>query len=152
MNASRFRAAPLVVAACVVALSACSSGGLSVVADPTDLIQDADFIDWEDLPVSVNTGEVYHQAELDGAVVLSGSEPRRLLIATWSGTCMPSITVAAPDPGEAPILQVAINRLSPAWAACSRSDAIGLWYFEVTLTRDVDPASVVLKVSESSPS
>ena len=64
---------------------------------------------------------------------------------------MPSITVAAPDPGEEPLLQVAINRLSPAWAACSGSDLIGLWCFEVTLTRDVDPASVVLEVSESSP-
>jgi hypothetical protein len=137
------------IVVCAFVLSACSSGGLSVAADPTDLIQDANFIDWEDLPDSVSAGEVYHQAEIEGAVVLPGSEPRRLLIATWSGTCMPSVTVAAPDPGEAPILQVAINRLHPAWAACSGSDAIGLWYFEVTFNRDVDPSSVVLEVSES---
>jgi len=139
------------IVVCAFVFSACSSGGLSVAADPTDLIKDANFIDWEDLPVPVNVGEVYDQAEIEGAVVLPGSEPRRLLIATWSGTCMPSVTVAAPDPGQEPILQVAINRLDPAWAACSGSDAIKLWYFEVILARDVDPASVVLDVSESSP-
>jgi hypothetical protein len=134
------------IVVCAFALSACSSGGLSVAADPTDLIKDANFIDWEDLPVPVNVGEVDDQAEIEGAVVLPGSEPRRLLIATWSGTCMPSVTVAAPDPGEAPILQVAINRLDPA---CSRSDVLMVWCFEVTFNRDVDPSSVVLEVSES---
>ena len=148
-KAVRSLAASALLVACAFAFSACSSGGLSVEADPTDLIQDANFIDWEDLPVPVNVGEVYRQAEFEGAVVLPGSEPRRLLIATWSGTCMPSVTVAAPDPGEEPILQVAINRLDPAWAACSGSDTLMVWYFEVTFNRDVDPSSVVLEVSES---
>ena len=148
----RSLAGSLPFVACALALCACSSGGLSVVADPSDLINDANFIDWEDLPVPVSAGDVYHQAELEGAVILPGSEPRRLLIATWSGTCMPSVTVAAPDPGEAPTLQVAVNRLFPAWAACSESDLLMLWPFEVTLNRDVDPAQVVLEVTESRPS
>jgi len=145
-------ATSLLLVACALALCACGSGGLSVAADPSDLIKHASFIDWEDLPVPVSSQDVYHQAELEGAVVLPGSDSRRLLIATWSGTCMPSVTVAAPDPGEAPTLQVAVNRLFPAGAACSESDVLKLWPFEVTLNRDVNPAQVVLEVTESRPS
>ncbi len=50
-------AACVLLAGFSVALSAC--GGISVVADPTDLIRDARFVDLEDLPLPVSQQDVY---------------------------------------------------------------------------------------------
>lgn len=125
-----------------VALSACSGGGVSVVADPTDLIRGVAFIDLEDLPDPVSAEEVYHQAGFEGAALLPGSQPRRLLIAVFGNCCTPVVTVAAPEVTGPPQLNVA------AWQSTGPTccDALVMWPFEVTLNRDVDPAEVVLEV------
>ena len=135
------RALPLLVA-CLVALSACG-GGIPVLADPTDLIKSADFVDWEDLPVPVSAQEVHQQTELAGGMILPGSESRRLLIAITGNTCVPSVTVRAPDLPGPPQLKVSVAR-NPTHQGCG--DLLKIWPFEVILTRDVDPASVVLEV------
>ena len=83
--------------ACALTVSACgesgisAGGGISVGADPADLIREGNFIDWEDLPVPVSTQEVYHQAEPQGGMILPGSEPRRLLVLVWGNNCMPRL-------------------------------------------------------------
>lgn len=136
------RASHLLVA-CAVALSACSSGGIPVLADPTDLIKSADFVDWENLPVPVSVQEVHQQTGSRGGMILPGSEPRRLLIAIWGNTCVPSVTVRAPDLPGPPQLKVSVAA-NPTHQGCG--DILKVWPFEVVLTRDVDPASVVLEV------
>ena len=124
------------------ALSACSGGGVSVAADPSDLIRGVGFIDSEDLPVPVSPQEVYDHVGFEGAVVLPGSEPRRLLIAMFGNCCAPVVSVAAPEVAGPPQLNVA------AWQSTGPTccDALVMWPFEVTLNRDVDPAEVVLEV------
>lgn len=133
-------AACVLLAAFTVALSAC--GGISVVADPTDLIRDARFIDVEDLPVPVSPQEVYSQPGFEGAAVLPGSEPRRLLIAVFGNCCTPHVTVAAPEVPGPPQLNVAVSE-GTGGTCC---DALLMWPFAVNLNRDVDPAEVVLVV------
>ena len=126
-------------------------GGLSVGADPTDLIQTVAFVDWEDLPrpaQSVRPPRVGDQREYVGvAVVLPGSEARRLYIAVWHNACIPVVTVSAPDPGSAPRLVVAIGQ-HPG-EQCG--EMLEMWPFEVILNREVDPAAVVLEVSDRRP-
>jgi hypothetical protein len=149
------RVAITAVAAAVV-LSACGSGGLSVVSDPSDLIRGAGFIDWEELPAEAQevrpplvegAGPLGEPGEefWGVAVVLPGSEPRRLLIAVWHNMCMPSVTVAALDPAGTR-LGVSIGE---GRANCG--EALKMWPFEVTLNRDVDPAAVSLEVRENRP-
>jgi len=132
-------AACLLLAAFTVALSAC--GGISVVADPTDLIRDARFIDLEDLPVPVSQQEVYSQPGFEGAAVLPGSEPRRLLIAVFGGCCAPTVTVAAAEVTGPPRLTVTVDE-STGNNCC---ELLLMWPFAVNLNRDVDPAEVVLE-------
>lgn len=137
----RRRVACVVLGVCALALSACSSG-ISVVADPTDLIRDARFVDLEDLPVPVSPQEVYRQPDFEGVAVLPGLEPRRLLIAVFGNCCTPHVTVAAPEVTGAPQLNVAVSE--GTGATCC--DALLMWPFAVNLNRDVDPAEVVLVV------
>ena len=132
-------AACLLLAAFTVALSAC--GGISVVADPTDLIRDARFIDLEDLPVPVSQQEVYSQPGFEGAAVLPGSEPRRLLIAVFGNCCAPRVTVAAAEVTGPPRLTVTVDE-STGNNCC---ELLLMWPFAVNLNRDVDPAEVVLE-------
>ena len=128
----------LVVSA--LALSACGQG-ISVVADPSDHIRSARFIDLEDLPVAVAWQEI-DQIESEGAMILSGSESRRLLIGAFGGCCRPTVTVAAPEVTGQLQINVAVSR-GTAQTCC---EALVLWPLEVILTRDVDPAGVVLEV------
>jgi hypothetical protein len=137
----RRRVACVLLGVYALALSACS-GGISVVADPTDLIRDARFVDLEDLPVPVSQQEVYSQPDFEGAAVLPGSEPRRLLIAVFGNCCTPHVTVAAPEVTGPPQLNVAVSE--GTGATCC--DALLMWPFAVNLNRDVDPAEVVLEV------
>jgi hypothetical protein len=120
------RIAGVVVALAALALSTCQVagpttttgmsstttsvlGGLSVGANPTDLIQDAAFVDWEDLPCPSQLVHGPDSGYRGVARVLPGSEAGRLLIAVWHDTCMPVVTVSTPDPGSAPQLVVAIG-------------------------------------------
>ena len=165
------RVAVTAVAAAAV-LSACGSGGISVVsdpsdvipgaesisvvADPSDLIQGAEFIDWEELPAEAQ-GVLPPRVEGAGflgeatreywgvAVVLPGSESRRLLIAVWHNACQPAIAVAAPDPTGARL------SVSIADAETNCGEMLKMWPFEVTLNGDVDPATLVLEVTDSRP-
>ena len=139
-KAVRSLAATALLVACAFAFSACSYG-ISVVADPTDLIRSARFIDSEDLPVAVAWQEM-GQIESEGAMILPGSEPRRLLIGAFGGCCRPTVTVAAPEVTGQLQINVAVSR-GTGQTCC---DALVLWPLEVILTRDVDPASVVLVV------
>jgi hypothetical protein len=140
MSTVRSLAASALLVACAFAFSACSHG-ISVVADPSDLIRSARFIDSEDLPVPVEAWEVYQQAGSDGVSLLPGSEPDRLLIAVFGNACRPTVTVAAPEVTGPPQLNVASY---PPHQTCG--EILLLWPLEVILTRDVDPASVVLVV------
>jgi hypothetical protein len=124
-------------------------GGLSVGADPTDLIQDAAFVDWEDLPRPAQLVHAPDSGCLGVAQALPGSEARRLLIAVWHNTCMPAVTVSAPDPGLAPQLRVHIGQRHYSVETCG--DLLKMWPFEVILNRDVDPAAVVLEVRDRRP-
>lgn len=135
-------AACVLFGVCAVALSACSGGGVSVAADPTDLIRGVGFIDREDLPVPVSPQELYDRPGFEGAAILPGSEPRRLLIAVFGNCCAPVVSVAAPEVAGPPQLNVA------AWPSMGPTccDALVMWPFEVTLNRDVDPAEVILEV------
>ena len=123
-------------------------GGISVGADPADLIEGVSFVNWEDLPVPVSTQEVYHQAEPQGGTILPGSEPRRLLVLVWGNRCMPAVAVAAPVRPGLPQLSVSVVE-NPTGQQCG--EALVMYPFEVILTRDVDPASVVLE-ARSQPS
>jgi hypothetical protein len=123
------------------------TGGLSVGGDPTDLIHDAAFVEWEDLPLPGQSVRPPDSGHLGVAQVLPGSEPRRLYIAVWHNTCMPVVTVSAPDPGSAPQLSVAIGQ-HPG-EQCG--DLLQMWPFEVTLNRDVNPATIVLQVNDRRP-
>jgi hypothetical protein len=134
----RRRAACVLLAVFTVALSAC--GGISVVADPTDLIRDARFIDLADLPVPVSQQEVYSQPDFEGAAVLPGSEPRRLLIAVFGNCCAPTVTVAAPEVTGPPQLTVTVTESTK-----NCCDLLLMWPFALNLNRDVDPAEVVLE-------
>jgi hypothetical protein len=142
----------VVVAVAAVLLAACGapSDGVSVEADPTDLIQGARFIEWEQLPPQaqeVRPPLVDGEREYVGvAVVLPGSEARRLLIAVWHNACMPAVSVAATDLDDVPRLAVSI-----ADAETDCGEILNMWPFEVTLNRDVDPATVVLDVTDSRP-
>ena len=143
-------AASALLIACALTVSACgesgisAGGGISVGADPADLIREVNFIDWEDLPVPVSTQEVYHQAEPPGGMILPGSEPRRLLVLVWGNSCMPAVAVAAPVRPGLPQLSVSVAE-NPTGQQCG--EALVMYPFEVILTRDVDPASVILEVS-----
>ena len=154
--------AALALAACetsssTTAADAVSSTGasgaddLSVGDDPTDLIRDVEFIDWEDLPADaqeVRPPLVGGSREYLGvAVVLPGSEPRRLYLAVWHNACVPVVTVSAPVPGSTPKLSVAIGQ-HPG-EQCG--EVLKMWPFEVILNRDVAPAAVVLEVSDRRP-
>jgi len=141
MSAVRSCAASLLLVACALALSACGHS-ISAVADPTDLIKHVDFIDLEDLPVPVSSQDVYHQAEFEGAMILPGSEPRRLLIGVFGNACRPTVTVAAPNLTGPPQLNVAVSY--PPHHTCG--EILLMWPLEVILTRDVNPTSVVLVV------
>ncbi|MBP1632772.1 MAG: hypothetical protein H6Q11_1060 [Acidobacteria bacterium] len=111
-----------------------------MVADPSDLIRSARFIDSEDLPVPVAWQGM--QVESEGAMILPGSEPRRLLIGAFGGCCRPTVTVAAPEVTGQLQINVAVSR-GTGQTCC---DALVMWPFEVILTRDVDPAGVILEV------
>jgi len=137
-------AASALLIACALAVSACGESGISVGGDPADLIREVNFIDWEDLPVPVSTQEVYHQAEPQGGMILPGSEPRRLLVLVWGNDCMPAVAVAAPVRPGLPQLSVSVVE-NPTGQQCG--EALVMYPFEVILTRDVDPASVILEVS-----
>lgn len=154
--------AALALSACQVASPATTAGTtsstttlvadlLSAGDDPTDLIRDAAFVEWEDLSLaaqSVRPPLVGEHREYRGvAVVLPGSEPRRLYIAVWHNACMPVVTVSAPAPGSAPQLVVAIGQR--AGEQCG--DLFKMWPFEVILNRDVDPAAVVVEVRDRRP-
>lgn len=163
------RMAGVVVALAALALAACetssstttadavSSTGasgaddLSVGDDPTDLIREAAFNAWEDLPLaaqSVRPPLVGGEREYLGvAVVLPGSEPRRLLLAVWRNACVPVVTVSAPDPGSTAKLLVAFGQ-HPG-EQCG--EVLRMWPFEVILNRDLDPAAVVLEVRDRRP-
>lgn len=152
-RSQRVAAATAVVAS--VVLAACSHG-ISVVADPGDLIRDARFIDWEDLsaeaqevrpPIVEGAGFLGEPAtEYWGvAVVLPGSELRRLLIAVWHNACRPAVTVAALDPTAARL------SVSIADAETNCAEMLKMWPFEVTLNQDVDPATLVLDVIDNRP-
>jgi len=123
------------------------TGGLSVGSDPTDLIQDAAFVEWEDLPLPAQSIRPPDSGHLGVAQVLPGSEPRRLYVAVWHNTCMPVVTVSAPEPGSAPQLTVAIGQHPGGHCG----DLLQMWPFEVTLNRDVNPATVVLQVNDRRP-
>lgn len=135
----------------VSSTGASEADDLSVGDDPTDLIRDVKFIDWEDLPADaqeVRPPLVAGRREYLGvAVVLPGSEPRRLYLAVWHNTCMPVVTVSAPAPGSTPKLLVAIGQ-HPG-EQCG--EVLRMWPFEVILSRDVDPAAVVLEVRNRRP-
>lgn len=135
----RLLALSVLLAVCALALSACGHG-ISVVADPIALIESARFIDLEDLPVPVEAWEVYQQAGSDGVSLLPGSEPDRLLIAVFGNACRPTVTVAAPEVTGPPQLNVAVSY--PPHHTCG--EILLMWPIEVILTREVDPASVVL--------
>jgi len=137
-------AASALLIACALAVSACGESGISVGADPADLIREVNFIDWEDLPVPVSTQEVYHQAEPQGGMILPGSESRRLLVLVWGNNCMPAVAVAAPVRPGLPQLSVSVVE-NPTGQQCG--EALVMYPLEVILTRDVDPASVILEVS-----
>jgi len=142
-----------VVVVAAVVLAACGHG-ISVPADSSDLIRRVRFIDWEDLPAEAQevrpplvegAGFLGEPAtEYWGvAVVLPGSEDRRLLIAVWHNACRPAVTVAALDPGH---LAVSI-----ADAETNCGEILKMWPFEVVLNRDVDPATLVLEVTDDRP-
>ena len=168
MARKMFRGPGVLLALTALALSACHAaspgttagttssttialtGGLSVGSDPTDLIQDAAFVEWEDLPLPAQSVRPPDSGHLGAAQVLPGSEPRRLYIAVWHNTCMPVVTVSAPDPGSAPQLSVAIGQRYPS-AEENCGDLLQMWSFEMTLNRDVNPATVVLQVNDRRP-
>ena len=137
---SRAVFAPLV--ACSLALSACGHG-ISVAVDPTDFIESVRFIDVEDLPIPVSMQEAYHDAEFRGAHLLPGSEPRRLLIAVFGNMCQPTVTVAGSNETGPPQLEVNVSY--PPHHTCE--EILLMWPIEVTLARDVDPATVVVEVT-----
>lgn len=150
-KSQRVAVAVVVVAAAV--LAACGDG-ISVVADSSDLIRGVRFINWEDLPAEAQEVRppVVEGAGFLGepateywgvAVILPGSEPRRLLIAVWHNACRPAVTVAALDPGR---LAVSI-----ADAETNCGEILKMWPLEVTLNRDADPATLVLEVTENRP-
>ena len=152
-RSQRVSSATAVVAS--VLLAACSHG-ISVAADPGDLIGDAEFIDWEVLPSAAQevrpplvegAGFLGEPArEVWGvAVVLPGSESRRLLIAVWHNACRPALTVAALDPTGARL------SVSIADAETNCAELLKMWPFEVALNRDVDPATLVLGVTDNRP-
>jgi len=119
-------------------------GGVSVSADPSDLIRSAIFVEWEDLP-AVAQGLRSRDSGYHGvAQVLPGSEPRRLYIAVWHNTCQPIVTIAAPDPSGA---RLAISISGGGQTACG--DLLKMWPVEVILTREIDPGRVVTEVTDS---
>ena len=138
--------------ALIASVSACGGversevggGGISVGADPAELVEGVNFVNWEDLPVPVSTQDVYHQAEPQGGMILPGSESRRLLVLVWGNNCMPAVGVAASDLPGPPRLSVTVVE-NPTGQQCG--EALVMYPFEVILTRDVDPAGVVLEVS-----
>lgn len=165
MAPRRHRVAGLVVALAAFALSACHvasptttadttssttialTGGLSVGSDPTDLIRDATFVEWEDLPLPAQSIRPPDSGHLGVAQVLPGSGPRRLYIAVWHNTCMPVVTVSAADPGSVPQLTVSTGQYPGGHCG----DLLRMWPFEVILSRDVNPATVVLQVNDRRP-
>lgn len=140
-------ASPTTTAGTTSSTTTAFTDGLSVGGDPTDLIQDAAFVEWEDLPLPAQSIRPPDSGHLGVAQVLPGSKPRRLYIAVWHNTCMPVVTVSAPDPGSAPQLKVAIGQRPGGQCG----DLLQMWPFAVTLNRDVDPATVVLQVSDRRP-
>jgi hypothetical protein len=152
-RSQRVSVATAVVAS--VVLAACGHS-ISVVADPGDLIRDAKFIDWEDLPAEAQEVRppIVEGAGFLGepateywgvAVVLPGSESRRLLITVWHNACRPAVTVAALDPTGAHL------SLSIADAETNCADMLKMWRLEVTLNRDVDPSTLVVEVRDNRP-
>ena len=130
-----------------VLVSACSGDDIVVSADPTDLIGSARFVAWEDLSPEareVLPPTIEGRSEfLGAAVILPGSEPRRLLIAIWHNACQPKVTISAPD--SEPRLAVSIS--AARTGVCG--EVLKMWPIEVTLKRDLDPAAVVLVITDA---
>jgi len=136
------------IAAILLTVGAGCSGGVEAGRDPTGLIVGTSFIEWEALPPAAQ--QVRPPEGLGGgrgvAVILPGSESRRLLIAVWHNACEPAVEVSAP--GEEVPLRLAV-RIADAETGCA--EILKMWPVEVRLTRDVDPGAVVLEVTDLRP-
>jgi hypothetical protein len=136
------------IAAILLAVGAGCSGGVEAGSDPTGLIASTSFIEWEALPPAAQ--QVWPPEGQAGgrgvAVVLPGSESRRLLIAVWHNACKPAVEIAAPSRDDP--LHLAV-RIADAETGCA--EPLKMWPVEVRLTRDVDPAAVVLDVTDLRP-
>ena len=136
------------IAVILLAVGAGCSGGVEAGSDPTGLIAGTSFIEWEALPPAAQ--QVRPPEGRGGgrgaAVVLPGSEPRRLLIAVWHNACEPAVEIAAPSRDDP--LRLAV-RIADAETGCA--EVLRIWPIEVRLTRDLDPAAVVLEVTDLRP-
>ncbi|MCU0281309.1 MAG: hypothetical protein MUE66_05685 [Acidimicrobiia bacterium] len=136
------------IAVILLAAGAGCSGGVETGSDPTGLIAGMSFIEWEALPLAAQQVRPPEgQAGGRGvAVILPGSEPRRLLIAVWHNACEPAVEIAAP--GQEDPLRLAV-RIADAETGCA--ELLKMWPVEVRLTREVDPGAVVVDVTDLRP-
>lgn len=134
--------------AALAATGGCSvgdQGDESIVAGVTP-------VEWDTLPKEAQEArpplDAYGRPEpLGVAVVLPGSEARKLLIAVWGNMCRPVVGVSGVDVGSGSAPQLNITIAYSAQTTCE--DALWPWAFEVHLTRDVEPGNVVLVVADS---
>lgn len=136
------------MAAILLAVGGGCSGDVEAGSNPTGLIAGTSFIEWEALPPAA---QQVRPPEGQGggrgvAVVLPGSEPRRLLIAVWHNACEPAVEIAAP--GQEDPLRLAV-RIADSETGCA--EILKIWPVEVRLTSDVDPGAVVLEVTDLRP-